>query len=135
MESRVQTAVEKHKQGYNCAQAVACTYCDLVGIDESTMFQMIEGFGAGMGGMQGPCGAISGVIALAGLKNSNGYEDTTTKGSTYRLSKEIMREFQTMNRSVICKDLKGFESQEVLRSCPGCIEDAAKIAEKLLFDE
>ena len=38
METRVDKVAEKHKSGYNCAQAVACAYCDLVGIDEETMF-------------------------------------------------------------------------------------------------
>ena len=32
METRVDKVAEKHKSGYNCAQAVACAYCDLVGI-------------------------------------------------------------------------------------------------------
>ena len=52
MESRVAKTIELHKKGYNCAQAVACAYCDLVGVDEDTMFKMAEGFGAGMGGME-----------------------------------------------------------------------------------
>ena len=30
METRVDKVSEKHKSGYNCAQAVACAYCDLV---------------------------------------------------------------------------------------------------------
>ena len=49
METRVDKVAEKHKSGYNCAQAVACAYCDLVGIDEETMFRIAEGFGFGMG--------------------------------------------------------------------------------------
>ena len=135
MESRVEKAVEKHRQGYNCAQAVACTYCDLVGVDESTMFKMIEGFGAGLGGMQSTCGAVSGVIALAGMKNSKGCGDTSTKGKTYKLSKEIAKEFSEINQSTVCKVLKGVETKKLLRSCDGCVEDAARIAEKVLFQE
>lgn len=46
MESRVEKTIELHRKGYNCAQAVACAYCDLVGVDEETMFKMAEGFGA-----------------------------------------------------------------------------------------
>lgn len=49
METRVDKVAEKHKSGYNCAQAVACAYCDLVGIDEETMFRLTEGLGLGMG--------------------------------------------------------------------------------------
>jgi C_GCAxxG_C_C family probable redox protein len=135
MESRIEKAIEKHRQGYNCAQAVACTYCDLVGVDESTMFKMIEGFGAGMGGMESTCGAVSGAIALAGMKNSKGCEDKSTKGKTYKLSKEIAKEFTEINQSTVCKVLKGVETKKMLRTCDGCIEDAARIAEKVLFQE
>ncbi len=56
----------------------------------------------------------------------------TTKGSTYRFSKEIVKEFEMKNGSVVCKDLKGLETKTVLRSCDGCIEDATRIAEKVL---
>ena len=33
MESRIDQALERHHMGYNCAQSVACTYCDLFGGD------------------------------------------------------------------------------------------------------
>ena len=45
MESRIEKAVENHKEGYNCAQAVACAYCGLTGADEAMVFQMMEGYG------------------------------------------------------------------------------------------
>ncbi len=50
MDTRVEKTLEKRKKGYNCAQAVACTYCDMVGVDEKTMFQMTEALGAGLAG-------------------------------------------------------------------------------------
>lgn len=36
MNTRVKEAEERKKNGYNCAQAVACSYSDLAGIDEET---------------------------------------------------------------------------------------------------
>ena len=45
--NRESRAVELHKKGYNCAQAVACAYCDLVDIDEKTALRATEAFGAG----------------------------------------------------------------------------------------
>ena len=33
MTERQQRAQELHGKGYNCAQSVACAYCDLVGLD------------------------------------------------------------------------------------------------------
>ena len=53
LESRAVLAAERHKKGYNCAQAVACTYCDLVGVSEEEAFRSTEAFGLGMGGMLG----------------------------------------------------------------------------------
>ena len=49
MTERQQRAQELHGKGYNCAQSVACAYCDLVGLDEQTAYKMAEGFGLGMG--------------------------------------------------------------------------------------
>lgn len=132
METRINQTMERHGKGYNCAQAVACTYCDLVGVDEDTMFKMMEGFGLGMGGMQGTCGAISGAAAIIGMKNSNGHTDTTSKGSTYKIAKQALSQFIEKNGSVVCSELKGVETGKVLRSCDGCIQDAARIIEDLL---
>jgi len=133
MDTRVEQALEKHRKGYNCAQAVACTYCDFAGIDEDLMFKMIEGFGSGMGGMECTCGAVSGAIALAGMKNSNGSDNPTSKAETYQLSKEILKKFEEMNGTVICKELKGIDTKKVLRTCDGCIRDAVEIVEEILF--
>lgn len=136
MESRVEKTIELHGKGYNCAQAVACAYCDLVGIEEETMFKMTEGMGLGMGGMEGTCGAITGACILAGVKNSTGNLDyPNSKVNTYKLSREIVESFKVKNGSVVCKDLKGVQSGKMLRSCSGCIMDAANLVEKILFSE
>ena len=136
METRVNETIKRHDKGYNCAQSVACTYCDLVGIDEETMFKLTEGFGAGMGNMEGTCGAVSGACALAGLKQSSGNLNAPdSKGKTYGLAKTILSEFKDQNGSVICKELKGIGTGKALRSCADCIQDAAKLAEKVLFHE
>ena len=133
MSSRVENALENHGKGYNCCQAVACAYADLAGVDENLIFAAGEGFGAGMGGMQCTCGAVSGACMVAGLlKRSRNTEEPVTKGGTYRITKEIAQAFKEKNGSVICKDLKGIETKKVLRSCDGCIEDAAKILEQVM---
>lgn len=134
MNTRTEKALENHKKQYNCCQAVACAFCDLVGVEEETMFKLAEGFGLGMGGMEGTCGAVSGAILVAGMKNSTGnLEAPNSKGKTYQLSKEITKEFLEKNKSIICKELKGVETKQPLRSCDGCIHDAAAILEEILF--
>lgn len=136
MTSRVEEAVKRHKSGYNCAQAVVCTYCDLLGTQEKDAFRMSEGFGAGMGGKENTCGALSGAVMLTGLKSSDGsLEAPKSKGRTYKLSKEITERFQQECGATICKELKGIETGTPRYSCPDCVRAAARIAEEVLFGE
>ena len=135
METRVEKTIERHNKGYNCAQAVACTYCDLVGMDEESMFKATEALGLGMGGMEGTCGAITGAVAVIGaIKSCGDIEKPVSKAATYKLSGELIKRFQEKNQATKCKDLKGIETGKVLRSCPGCIEDATTILEEILAE-
>ena len=59
IKSRVQQAVDRQaKHGYNCAQAVACTYCDLLGMDEPTALRALEAFAGGIASSGSTCGAV-----------------------------------------------------------------------------
>ena len=99
MKTRVEETIKRHNKGYNCAQAVACTYCDMVGVDESTMFKMTEALGLGMGGMEGTCGAVTGACVLAGMKRSSGnLEQPDSKAESYKLSREIVKRFEEQNQ-------------------------------------
>ena len=136
METRVEIAAKKHKKGYNCAQAVACTYCDLVGVDEEMMFKAVEALGLGMGCMEGTCGAVSGACVVAGYKNSTAnLGNPDSKGTTYQLSKKIMEKFTELNKTTLCKELKGADTGIVLRKCSDCVMDAARIVEEVLFNQ
>ena len=136
MESRVEQTALRHKKGYNCAQAVLCTYCDLFGVDEATAFRMAEGLGLGMGNMEGTCGAMTAACMLAGMKNSTvNLEQPDSKGGTYRLCKALMNRFGEIAGSVICRELKGVETGKVLFSCPDCIRTAAELTEEILLKD
>lgn len=136
MNSRVEEAAGRHANGYNCSQAVVCTYCDLLGVEEKTAFRISEGFGAGMGDMESTCGALSGAVMLAGLKNSDGnMEAPKTKGKTYQLSKEITRLFVEKCGSAVCREIKGIESGQPKYGCRDCVRAASAIAEEVLFGE
>lgn len=131
--TKKELAIAYHDKKYNCAQAVALAFADEVGMDKETLFKICEGCGLGMGGMEGTCGAVTGAVILAGLKNSDGsLDDPKTKVSTYQLSREILKQFQAKNGSTVCKDLKGVETGKILRSCPDCIMDAVEIAQNVL---
>lgn len=136
METRVEIAVEKRSKGYNCAQAVACTYCDMAGVDEVTMFKMTEALGLGLGGMEGTCGALTGACVLAGMVNSTGnLESPDSKAGSFKLSKEMTRLFLERNTTLVCKELKGVETGKMIRSCADCVRDAAEFVEKVLFSD
>lgn len=132
--NRLKKALENHKKGYNCSQSVACAFCDEVGLDEKTIFTLMEGFGLGMGDMQGTCGALSGAVAILSMKCSGGdIQNPTTKSSTYKKIKELKAKFKEKNSTEICEELKGIKNNKIpLRSCQGCIEDAVIILEEML---
>lgn len=131
--NKKELAMELHDKKYNCAQAVACAFAEEVGADPEFIFRACEGLGLGMGCMEGTCGAVSGAVLLAGLKNSDGNVDNPgTKASTYQLSKQIVSMFKERNRDTKCKVLKGIDTGAVLRSCPGCITDAVEIVQEVL---
>lgn len=131
-QKRIDNALALHKDGYNCAQCVVCSYCDLVGLDEKTAFRVSEGFGAGMGDFKGTCGALTGLYMLAGLKtDGSGIDGPKTKQETYKKVKELSKKFKEMTGSTLCDELKGLSGGPVLRSCNGCIEDAATLAADL----
>ena len=133
MSERVTKALDNHKHGYNCAQSLVCAYCDVFGVEEKEAFKMTEAFGLGMGTM-GTCGAVSAMASLVGMKVSDGDLDKpSTKGKSYKTMKEMTNQFLLKNKSVLCSELKGVGGGTILRSCDGCIEDAAKIVEEVLM--
>lgn len=126
METRKFDAAEKKRCGsHNCAQAVLCSYCDLTGIDEETSRNMTTAFAAGMGNMEGTCGAIVGAgIALSLI--------TKDKAKAMKGMREIMTRFEERNKATQCKLLKGIETKQVLRECPDCVADAAEFLEDII---
>ena len=121
MESRKQIAVEKKHCGLNCAQAVLCTYADMAGIDEETAIRLAAPFGAGMGNMEGTCGAITGAGLVLGL---------ASKCPSTKQMRQIMNKFQERNGATQCKLLKGVGTGKVLRECSDCVADAAEFLEE-----
>lgn len=133
----VQQAVAlRAERKFNCAQAVAYALAEEVGADPEAMYVLSEGFGAGMGTTSETCGAISGAIFALGQLNSAGTAASgTTKASTYRLVRELVNGFQEMNGTTICRELKGVGSPDGMRrSCEGCIEDAVRLATRIIAE-
>ena len=126
METRKHIAAEKLNCGtHNCAQAVICTYADLIGIDEETGRNLGNAFGAGMGTMEGTCGALVGAGIVLGLA-------TKDKSKARKAMRQVMTQFQQRNGATQCKMLKGVGTGVILRECTGCVSDAAALLEEQL---
>ena len=126
-------AIALHDKKFNCCQAVACAFAEEVGVAEEVLFKAGEGFGLGMGCMDGTCGALSGAIMLAGFQNSDGnIEAPGTKASTYKLSKQLLEAFREKCGSTICRELKGVDTGKVLCTCPDCICNGVEVVQEVL---
>ncbi len=130
----IDRALELHHSGYNCAQSVVCALSDLTDmdedtlfLDEDTLFRVAEGFGGGMGGFTETCGALSGAVAILGLRTSGGTANPKTKARTYARTRPVVAAFREKNGTTRCPELKGMTGGPVLRPCDGCIEDACNL--------
>lgn len=128
MESRIDKAAARKACGsHNCTQAVCCTYADLTGLSEETMKDMGNCFAAGMGNMEGTCGALVGAGLVYGLVVKD-------KAKAMKGMRQMMTKFEQRNGATQCKVLKGVGTGKVLRECPLCVADAAEFLEQLLGD-
>ena len=126
METRKHLAAEKKRcNSHNCAQAVVCTYCDLVGLPEQTALDIAGAYGTGMGNMEGTCGAVVGAGMIIGLA-------TKDRNLSRARMAQLMTRFQERNGATRCRLLKGIDNGKVLRDCPDCVADASEVLEEII---
>ena len=103
---RATKAAQLFTEGYNCAQAVAVAYSDLIGLTPEFTAKMASSFGGGMGRMREVCGAVSGMLLVAGiLYGYNSTDDDETKKAHYSLVQELAGQFRERNGSIICREI------------------------------
>ena len=99
-------AAEMFLNGYNCAQAVAVAFCDVTGLEEAFAAKMASSFGGGMGRMREVCGAVSGMLMVAGLLY--GYDsknDEKAKKDHYALVQLLAGKFREQVGSIVCREI------------------------------
>ena len=148
--NRQEKAVEKFSNGYNCAQAVVMAFADKLGLSEEQCAIMSEGFGGGMGRTRSVCGAVSGMVMLAGLKLSGGKaKDMETRTKIYQAVQAMIGKFKAEMGTTICAELLGEqlpkdkgavpternESFYKKRPCSELVRICTAIAEETLFGE
>lgn len=147
--NRQEKAVEKFNNGYNCAQSVVMAFCEDLGLSEEECAIMSEGFGGGMGRTRSVCGAVSGMVMLAGLKMSKGIaKDMETRTKIYAAVQAMMADFKAEMGTTICSELLGeqlpkdkgatpterTDSFYKKRPCSEIVRLCTEIAQKHLFD-
>lgn len=110
-EARAESARAYFKQGYNCCQAVALAFADVMHMDKESIAALGSGFGGGFGRLREVCGTVSGMTMVAGaVLPSTDPSDQKRRGDNYRLVQELASRFREENGSIICRELLGLQS-------------------------
>ncbi|WP_278671537.1 C-GCAxxG-C-C family protein [Leyella stercorea] len=151
LEVRVQRAVDNFMQGYGCCQSVVAAFADLYNLDDTMAKRIAAGFGGGVGRMRMMCGAVSGIVILAGLDRGQiDGADRKGKSMCYKVVQELLDEFKVQNGSVVCAELLGLKGHEKAQSsyvasprtaeyyktrpCAAKVESAARIFAEYLMN-
>lgn len=151
LEARVQRAVDNFMQGYGCCQSVVAAFADLYNLDDTMAKRIAAGFGGGVGRMRMMCGAVSGIVILAGLDRGQiDGADRKGKSMCYKVVQELLDEFKVQNGSVVCAELLGLKGHEKAQSsyvasprtaeyyktrpCAAKVESAARIFAEYLIN-
>ncbi len=145
MSARTETAAARFLSGYNCAQAVLCTFRDEAGLGEDLALKIPTGLGAGMGRKQEVCGAVTGGILVLGLRHGRGStEDHSATEQTYLRTRELMDRFAAKHGSCLCRtllqgyDLATEEGRQRAKAddmpnkvCRACVQTVVEVLEQM----
>lgn len=99
-------AAELFLKGYNCSQSVVVAFCDVTGMTPRHAARVSSSFGGGMGRMREVCGAVSGMLLVAGLLY--GYDtpgNDESKRKHYQLVQDLAGKFREQTHSIICREI------------------------------
>ncbi len=99
-------AAQLFLDGYNCAQAITVAFSDVTGLDKDFSARMASSFGGGMGRMREVCGAVSGMLMVAGLLY--GYDESSgesAKKEHYSLVQDLAGQFRDEVGSIVCREI------------------------------
>ena len=107
---RVERACAYFKEGYNCAQAVAMAYSDIMDMRVEEVAKITAPFGGGMGRMREVCGTVSGMTILAGfIQPSSDPKNLEERKNNYALVQHFAEQFRKENGDIVCRRLLGLE--------------------------
>jgi C_GCAxxG_C_C family probable redox protein len=110
IEERVERARNYFTAGYNCAQAVAMAFDDIMDMDVNMVARTAAPFGGGMGRMREVCGAVSGMTLVAGaISPSIDPKNMDERKANYALVQSFASQFRAENGDIVCRRLLGLE--------------------------
>ena len=118
--NKAELAIHFKHNGCNCCQAVLRAFQEESGLSEEQLMRLGAAFGAGMGGMEGTCGALVAADMLLGLLKYNGYPIAAE-------ARALHQAFTAKCGASLCKDLKGRDTGKMLCSCDDCVRNAAEL--------
>ena len=100
-------AADLFLSGSNCAQAIVVAFCDVTGLEPSFAAKLSSSFGGGMGRLREVCGAVSGMLMVAGLLY--GYDEPgegdCKKKEHYQLVQHLAGKFRDEIGSIVCREI------------------------------
>ena len=100
-------AAELFLSGSNCAQAIVVAFSDVTGLEPGFAAKLSSSFGGGRGRMREVCGAVSGMLMVAGLLY--GYDDPGEKDCNkkehYKLVQALAGRFREEIGSIVCREI------------------------------
>ena len=104
--NRAEQAAKLFLEGYNCAQAVAVAYSDLIGLTPEYTAKLASSFGGGFGRLREVCGAVSGMVMVLGaLYGYDNADAEKSKKDHYTLVQTLAGKFREENGSIICREI------------------------------
>lgn len=100
--------VEEKFACFNCAQTVFSLFASDLGLEEKLALKIASGFGGGMNRAE-TCGAVTGAYMVIGVKHGHFISDPDKKALTKMRIQEFNSKFEKKHKSLICKELTGFD--------------------------
>jgi len=144
-QDRPKLAHELHDDGANCAQAVACAFCDMTGLNFQTTMKVCGTLGGGFrcGDI---CGAVSGAgIVLGCLYPHDVPHNMKAKSFVSKKMMEFERRFLQRFPSLDCRDIRDLPLDlgtspasrrlEANRPCAVYVISAVEILEEMIAED
>jgi C_GCAxxG_C_C family probable redox protein len=130
-------------EGFACSQSVLLAFAEQYGVDPEIAARISAGFGGGMGRSGFTCGAITGALMVAGLKQGGTQPtDKAAKERAYTLARQMLEEFKARLGGLECRELLGVDistseglaqarEQGLFQGCDRFVAEAASIVHEL----